>query len=490
MKHIILAEDDDLMRELLTRFLEKESYKVSACASASEALEAIVANSPDLILSDVKMPGMTGPELIKRTRAMGIVVPVIFITGSSTDDLRSEAKDLGVLEILEKPLKDLSVISSAVKNALSCPGYEGIRAGLDELRLSFLTKLAHELRTPITSLRISLDELSSLEGVVGSKPGSKLLSISRRNLGRIITLIERQIELLQIALGGVSISRQLVEVGELFEKTIGGDAGEVDGDSIPMESSEKGKMYLITDPDRLAQVFEWIMGEEKRRDRKNIQYKIDRSEEGSRLVVYSKFDDQHPFAGNSDHPQGCSMGKTSFCPIPLMSESGLEMRACRTVVEALEGELLVEKNGSGNLIKLSLPVLPSYDRKTDFVSPMKNFREAAQSSGKSMDLLRCEIIDLDMPENGELSLLYEFIHRCRAALTEGDAVVRGKQEGMCYLALLDRRPEDVDHIIDYLRRSWNELEENGRDLDVLLLQRITPDMTDAEALSATLDALS
>ena len=96
-------------------------------------------------------------------------------------------------------------------------------------------------------------------------------------------------------------------------------------------------MYLITDPDRLAQVFEWIMGEKRHRDRKNIQCGIERSEEGSRLFIFSKFDDQHPFAGNSSHPQGCSMSKASFCPIPLMSESGLEMRACRTVVEALEG---------------------------------------------------------------------------------------------------------------------------------------------------------
>src|SRR5690348_8556444 len=82
----VLAVDDDLQSlALLTQVLEEQGYQVQAADSGKLALLSISADPPDLILLDVKMPGIDGFEVCRRLRATeaGKAVPVMFISGSS-----------------------------------------------------------------------------------------------------------------------------------------------------------------------------------------------------------------------------------------------------------------------------------------------------------------------------------------------------------------------------------------------------------------------
>jgi CheY-like chemotaxis protein len=490
MKRIVVVDDDQLMREVLTRFLEKERYIVCSYSAPEDALEAVLADSPDLILSDVKMRGLSGPEFIGQIRAMGIVVPAIFLTGSPIDDIHHQANQLGVGTILTKPLKDLSVLGSAVKNALSCPGYAGIRAGLDELRAGFLIKLAHELRTPVTALRIALDELNGgRDQDVSETPEARnrLLGIGRRNLDRIESLVENQIELLQVALGRVTVSRRLVEIGEVFRKSR--LTGMVDEASKVAESG-RDKIFLYTDPDRLAEVISWLISCYSSENALPPQFDLQHDRDKARLIITLKLDHREPHPEENIKNRRCEKRNSLFCPIPLLSEAGLEMRASRTVIEALGGDLTIEQNGGGGMLHIRLPIFPDYDRTIDFIRPLKQIRELAQLNGQSLDLLKCELDNYEAGKVDEITFLYELIKNSFSALTEGDGVVRGKSNGTCYLALLDRRSEDIDHAIEYLQHSWAAQGTAGKTIDVLLLERVTPDMTDIEKITRSLERLT
>ncbi|NIM20417.1 MAG: response regulator [Candidatus Latescibacteria bacterium] len=486
MKHIIVVEDEELMREVLTRHLEKEKYQVSTFASAEEAFDNIMTDPPDLVLSDVKMPGMSGPDLIELIRGAGIAVPVIFLTGGPTDDIQSRAIDLGVIEILEKPLKDLSCLSLAVENALSCPGYEGVRIGLDELRLNFLTGLAHELRTPITALRLSLDELFAQQSADGPRESQNLVKIGQRNLDRVVSLVEKQINQLQTMLGSVCVSRQLVEVREIIDKALDSEAAD-GGPSIENVVSDRDRIYLFTDPERLLTVLEWAVGTANGGGDGVMQLLLDDTQKEVHLVVRSNGENRESGAANPCSGRVNPSTSVSACPIPFITEFKLEERACRTIIEALGGKLWTEGREAERLVCLDLPILPSYDRRKDFTLPMKRVREMTRLQGKSMDLLKCEIINHSASTGSEASLLYELLEGFHAALTKGDVVIRGKRVGMCYLALVDRQPEEIDHTIRFLRTCWEEMETDGRDLDIIFLQRVTPDSKDVESLLATID---
>jgi two-component system, OmpR family, response regulator len=77
---LLVVEDEDTIRELLSGSLRFAGFKVSTAASGAEALRAVTASPPDLVLLDVMMPDGDGFEVIRRLRSSGPEVPVIFLT--------------------------------------------------------------------------------------------------------------------------------------------------------------------------------------------------------------------------------------------------------------------------------------------------------------------------------------------------------------------------------------------------------------------------
>lgn len=195
MNRVFVIEDDSLMRELLVRKLANRNFDVTAFADAADALDPIVVERPDLVVTDFRMPRMSGIELIRRVRAQGIGLPVIMVTAEPGAGLVEQAHALGVSHVFKKPLGDSSPFWTAVEGELDHPG-DRLDA-LDGMRLELLTDLSHQLRTPLTATKLALEGLfSQIEGSLDSSQ-RQLASISCRNIDRLVALIERQLETLQ-----------------------------------------------------------------------------------------------------------------------------------------------------------------------------------------------------------------------------------------------------------------------------------------------------
>lgn len=79
---ILVIDDDEDFRLILTRALEKEGYRVQAVGSGAEAIEALKGQRFDLALVDIKMPEMGGRETVKEIRKLDPQLPVLLVTGS------------------------------------------------------------------------------------------------------------------------------------------------------------------------------------------------------------------------------------------------------------------------------------------------------------------------------------------------------------------------------------------------------------------------
>lgn len=79
---ILVIDDDEDFRFILTRTLEKEGYWVQAVGSGAEAIEALKSHKFDLTLVDIKMPEMGGRETVKEIRKLDPQLPVLLVTGS------------------------------------------------------------------------------------------------------------------------------------------------------------------------------------------------------------------------------------------------------------------------------------------------------------------------------------------------------------------------------------------------------------------------
>ena len=108
---ILLAEDDEEMRVLLAMKLRKEGYRVFECTNGLSLLDML---SPyflpdeehenfDLIISDVRMPGITGMEILMGADELGDFPPIILITAFGDKDIHMQAERLGAAALLDKP---------------------------------------------------------------------------------------------------------------------------------------------------------------------------------------------------------------------------------------------------------------------------------------------------------------------------------------------------------------------------------------------------
>jgi CheY-like chemotaxis protein len=82
-KVILLVDDEAAVRRMLASLLERQGYRVLSASSGNEALQMLTTGGaqPDAIVSDVRMPGMTGVELVSQLLAAGIDLPVLFVSG-------------------------------------------------------------------------------------------------------------------------------------------------------------------------------------------------------------------------------------------------------------------------------------------------------------------------------------------------------------------------------------------------------------------------
>ena len=108
MIRILLAEDDRVMREYLTRALERSGYAVSAVDRGTEAIPLLETERFDLLLTDIVMPEMDGIELAQRASEMAPEMRVMFITGFAAVTLKA-GKQVPQARVLSKPfhLRDL-----------------------------------------------------------------------------------------------------------------------------------------------------------------------------------------------------------------------------------------------------------------------------------------------------------------------------------------------------------------------------------------------
>ncbi len=114
--HVI--DDDEALRESLAFLLRTARIEVRTYASAAAFLDVLPEARGSCIITDVRMPGMSGIDLLRRLQELKIGVPVIVITGHGDVPVAVEAMKIGAMDFLEKPFDD-EVLLASVRSALN-----------------------------------------------------------------------------------------------------------------------------------------------------------------------------------------------------------------------------------------------------------------------------------------------------------------------------------------------------------------------------------
>jgi len=122
--HVI--DDDEAVRESLAFLLRSADLDAATYESATAFLAALPKAAPGCIITDVRMPGLSGTELLQKLKEMGVTMPVIVVTGHGDVPLAVEAMKMGAIDFFEKPFDDEALLAS-VQSSLGSWGEQEAR---------------------------------------------------------------------------------------------------------------------------------------------------------------------------------------------------------------------------------------------------------------------------------------------------------------------------------------------------------------------------
>ena len=106
MAHILVVDDEERMRHLLSMMLSRKGHRVDQAGDGLEALEMVQSTPFDMIITDIKMPRMNGTELLEKIMKMDLPCPVVFITAFATVESAVEAMRKGAADYITKPFDE------------------------------------------------------------------------------------------------------------------------------------------------------------------------------------------------------------------------------------------------------------------------------------------------------------------------------------------------------------------------------------------------
>ncbi|MFL6195503.1 MAG: ATP-binding protein [Thermoanaerobaculia bacterium] len=255
---VLLADDNADMREYVRRLLA-ERWTVEAAADGREALARALAHPPDLILTDIMMPGLDGFELLRALRADPATrtVPVILLSARAGQEARIEGLDAGADDYLVKPFSARELVARVSSHlAAAREGREMLaeeqaarRNAEAESRAKdhFLAMLSHELRNPLGAISSAAQALQE-PGAAGVPRLAGIITRQSRHLAR---LLDDLLDVSRVTAGKITLRRSPVDLADVVERCrrtleAGGRAGRhpievhaeaawVDGDATRLE---------------------------------------------------------------------------------------------------------------------------------------------------------------------------------------------------------------------------------------------------------------
>ena len=483
MKRIYVVDGDQLMHDLIQRAFARQEFDFTDFGSPTDALAAVRANPPDLLISEVSLNEMSGFELAATIRnGLAPALPIIFITSHPSAAATEKARAVGVRHVLKKPIDELGELSATIRRELFYVEAADTIRHLDELRSEFFVELSHQLRTPITAMKLAMDGLFAQLGDVMNPSQRNLARISRRNMERILALVENQLSALHMMTDERRVCRRLVDLRRLTREwpkrhaDRGRDASPerdasrepieiITGDGVRSQGTDI-RLCVFTDPDLLATVVDCILGAGPPNSRRTVRLDHDPEAACCHLDVLV----EQPSAP-------ISPSETGGMPIDgpdSISTFDFEYRAYKTLLGRIGGDLTMEKDGDRRWIRLRLPRYPGWDRDIDFMDPVRKVRSAGSGPDRSMEarsvhsvhIVKCDLGERAGPDylGTDDPVVLDFLGRVASVVSTQDAVVRGKQHGTIYLALCDRSQHELDRLISFLGNGsvWGSAESKTR----------------------------
>ncbi|MCK4617958.1 hybrid sensor histidine kinase/response regulator, partial [Candidatus Aerophobetes bacterium] len=220
---ILVIDDEETMRNACQQVLSKSGYHTETCADGADGLRKVRELPPDLVLVDLKMPGISGMEVLEKIGKIDSTIISIVITGYATIESAVEAMKRGAYDFLPKPFTpdELRIIikrglerRKLVLESLS------LRREKEKIEKNFISMVSHELRRPLIDVQEYLEVVRT--GITGrlTQPQKEVLEKASGQINTLLVLIKNWLDMSRIETGRMLENLELLDLSQILHKTV------------------------------------------------------------------------------------------------------------------------------------------------------------------------------------------------------------------------------------------------------------------------------
>lgn len=352
---VLIIDDESVIRDGCRQALEKSGYAVLLAGDGNEGIKIAREAKPDIALIDLKMPGISGMELIEILSRDVPDMVLVMITGYATIVSAVEAIQKGTYDYLPKPFSPdqlRAVVRRAVEHRNLKIETRRLREEKERMEKSFITFVSHEMRSPLVVIR---QYIEALKAVAGERLDPEMMGIIDRcgaRLNALETLVEHWLDISRIGEGSFVWKKEPLNLLELIGRSVEETAPLCKEKALSVKTDLPNELpEILGDQESLLRVLTNLIGNA-------VKY----TQEKGVITLSAASDDYYVTVRISDTGSGIPADKLPFIFEPFyrvkgkderQRGSGLGLTFCKRIMELHGGEIAAESiEGQGTTFHL------------------------------------------------------------------------------------------------------------------------------------------
>lgn len=356
---ILIIDDEEVVIDSCLQILKGGAFEIQTASNGSAGLQKVEAFQPDLVFVDLKMPGISGFEVLEKVHALDATIVVVVITGFATVSSAVDAMKKGAYDFLPKPFTPdefrLITRRSVERRRLMLEAI-ALRREKELLREQFASIVSHELKAPLSAVQQNLFALEfELEKAMTEDQKGKFERIKTR-IGDMLKLINSWLRVIRVDINQLKVGFKPLSVADPINAAIENLATLAQRKGIQINFELRDLPQINGDSLSLSEVFINIIGNA-------LKY----SPDFSAVTIAAQAEEKHVKVSIMDEgigipPEdlphvfdGFYRGKSGQ---EAAAGHGIGLAVARQIVQAHDGAVSVESTpGKGTTFIVSLPIL-------------------------------------------------------------------------------------------------------------------------------------
>lgn len=357
---ILVIDDEEALRDGCRQALGKSGYEVLTAKDGDDGIHIAREYNPALALIDLKMPGLSGMEIIEILSKEMPDIVLIMITGYASIMSAVEAIQKGAYDYLPKPFSPEQlrvIVHRALEHRNLRMEAQKLKEEKDRMEKIFITFVSHEMRSPLVAIRQCLESMNVIAEDRLDDQIKELMARCNRRIQQLEDMVEHWLDITRIEEGTFVQDKGPLALDDIIARSAEEMRPICKSKNIDLEAHIPDNLpKIIGDEESIVRVIANVVGNA-------TKYTPD----GGKITISARNDEQYSTICVSDTGCGIPQDKLPFVFDPffrvkgkddVQRGSGLGLTYCKRIMESHDGQIEVDsKEGEGTTFTLKFPAM-------------------------------------------------------------------------------------------------------------------------------------